>query len=159
VRVAELDEGAGGSPVQQRRGAGRGVAGVSERAEPFRLGGRIVDPVADVMHPAGLRHVQRGAGDGLPDLDGERAAEGEHDVAFHLTGPADRVGEGQLPHPGRAPVQPEDLAEFRLALLQVGDRDPDVPDASHDELPSGRFVRFTVAAYGLSVHLCAKLTA
>jgi AcrR family transcriptional regulator len=27
-----------------------------------------------VVHPAGLRHVQRGAGDGLPDLDSERAA-------------------------------------------------------------------------------------
>ena len=85
-RSQQFDEGAGGSPVQQRRGAGRGVAGVPERVEPFRLGGEVVDPVADVVHPAGLRHVQRGAGDGLPDLDGERPAKGEDDVAFHLIG-------------------------------------------------------------------------
>jgi hypothetical protein len=147
VQVAKLDEDAGGSPVQQRRGGGRGVAGVSERVEPLRLGGEVVNPVADVVHPAGLRHVQRGAGDGLPDLDGEWPAEGEDDVAFHLIGPAGRVGEGQLPHPGRAPAQPEDLTEFLLALLQVGDRDPDVPDASHDELLSGRYVHF----YGSSM--------
>src|ERR1700761_7326322 len=69
------------------------------------------------------------------------------DVAFRLTGPAGRVGERQLPHPGRAPAQPEDLTEFLLTLLQVGDRDPDVPDASHDEPLSGRFVRF----YGSSM--------
>jgi hypothetical protein len=43
VRVAQFDEGAGGSPVQQRRGAGRGVAGVAERVEPFGLGGEVVD--------------------------------------------------------------------------------------------------------------------
>ena len=142
VQVAQFDEGAGRSPVQQRRGAGRGVTGVAERVEPFGLGGEVAGPVADVVHPAGLRHVQRGAGDGLPDLDGERPAEGEGDVAFHRVGPAGRVGERQLPHPGRAPAQPEDLTEFLLALVQVGDRDPDVPDASHDELLSGRFVRF-----------------
>src|SRR6185312_6671545 len=68
-------------------------------------------------------------------------------VAFHLMGPAGRIGERQLPHPGRAPAQPEDLTEFLLTLLQVGDRDPDVPDASHDEPLSGRFVRY----YGSSM--------
>jgi hypothetical protein len=69
-------------------GAGRGVAGISERVEPFRLGGEVTGLVADVVHPPASGMSSGGAGDGLPDLDGERPAGGEDDMAFHRTGPA-----------------------------------------------------------------------
>jgi hypothetical protein len=84
-----------------------------------------------VVHTSRLRDVQRGAGDRLPDLDREWPAERERDVAFHVMGSSARVDESQPPHPGRAPAQPEDVAELFLALFQVGDREPDVSDAFH----------------------------
>ena len=93
VQVAQLDERAGGSPVEERRLTGRRETGVPERAEPLRLSRDVVDPVADVVHTSRLRDVQRGARDRLPDFDGEWSAEGEGDVAFHVVRSSARVDE------------------------------------------------------------------
>jgi hypothetical protein len=105
------------------------------------------------VYPAGLRHVQRGAGYGLPDLDRERPSKGEDDVTFHLIGTAGRIGECQVPYPARAPAQAENLPDFVLTLLQVGHCDPDMPDGSHDDLLSGRFVHFNITLSGRIVQL------
>ncbi|HUB38243.1 MAG TPA: hypothetical protein VMA72_05275 [Streptosporangiaceae bacterium] len=41
-------------------------------------------------------------------------------MAFHVVSPATRVGERQLPHPDRAPAQPEDIAWLTVeACLRV----------------------------------------
>ena len=78
-------------------------------------------------------------------------------MALHLVEPAGRVGERQLPHPGRAPAQPEDLTEFLLPFSRSGTAIPmcqmlPMMSSYPDDASAS-----TVTISGRSVHLSARL--
>ena len=112
MQVARLDQQAARAAIEQRSIVVGENGCMPEPREALAFGGEVVDPVAEVVHPAGCRGLQRRPGDRLPELDGERAAEREGDVTVDVVALAGGARERERADDHRPPLQPEERSEL-----------------------------------------------